>query len=71
MKPLRYYKEAPQDQRAVFALPWKGHLMVGTTETLFQGDRAQCAATDAEIDYLPEVYKHYFPEERKIRDDLM
>jgi len=45
--------------------------MVGTTETLFQGDRAQCAATDAEIDYLPEVYKHYFPEERKIRDDLM
>lgn len=66
-----YYMEAPQDQRAVFALPWKGHLMVGTTETMFEGDPAQCAATDTEIDYLLEVYNHYFPDERKTRDDLI
>lgn len=27
-----FYLEAPQDKRAVFALPWQGKLMIGTTE---------------------------------------
>ncbi len=66
-----YYMEAPQDQRAVFALPWKGHLLVGTTETVFEGDPANSAATEEEVDYLLAVYNHHFPEARKTRDDLI
>jgi glycerol-3-phosphate dehydrogenase len=55
-----YYLEAPQDRRAVFAMPWKDHIMVGTTESLYQGDPADVAPTQAEIDYLLTVYNHYF-----------
>ena len=36
-----YYLEAPEDRRAIFAMPWQGNIMVGTTESLFQGDPAQ------------------------------
>ena len=56
-----YYVEAPQDQRAVFVMPWKGKTMVGTTETLFEGDPARVAPRPAEIDYLQTVFRHYFP----------
>lgn len=56
-----YYLEAPQDQRAVFVMPWKENLMVGTTETLFEGDPADVAPTRREIEYLLQVFNHYFP----------
>lgn len=57
-----YYTEAPQDQRAVFTMPWKGHTLVGTTEHFHEGDPATSAPTDAEIEYLRETYLAYFPE---------
>ncbi len=55
-----YYLEAPQDQRAVFVMPWYDHLLIGTTETQYQGDPADVQPLDAEIDYLLEVYNYYF-----------
>lgn len=57
-----YYMEAPQDQRAVFAIPWKGNTMVGTTETLYQGAPSQVAPLQSEVEYLQNVLAHYFPE---------
>ena len=56
-----YYLEAPQDQRAVFVMPWKGKLLIGTTETDYQGDPALVKPLETEIDYLITVYNHYFP----------
>ncbi len=56
-----YYVEAPRDRRAVFAIPWKGRTLVGTTETPYAGDPARVAPTDAEVAYLLETYAHYFP----------
>jgi len=56
-----YYVESPQDRRAVFVLPWQGMSLVGTTETLFQGDPASVKPEQAEIDYLLACYNHYFP----------
>lgn len=57
------YVEAPQDQRAVFIMPWKNKTLVGTTETLYVGDPIKVKATvepsKAEIDYLKEVYEYY------------
>ena len=57
-----YYLEAPQDKRAVFVMPWQGHLLLGTTESPHQGDPSTCQPSPEEIDYLLEVYNHYFSE---------
>ena len=56
------YVEAPQDQRAVFILPWQGKTMVGTTETAYGGDPARVKPLDEEIQYLTAVYQYYFPD---------
>lgn len=56
-----YYLEAPQDKRAVFVLPWKNRLLLGTTERLFNELPEQTACSLEEHDYLLAVFKHYFP----------
>lgn len=55
-----YYMEAPQDRRAVFVMPWREHILMGTTETLYSGDPAAVRPLESEIEYLLEVYNHYF-----------
>ena len=55
-----YYMEAPADRRAVFAMPWRGNTMLGTTESLFQGDPATVQPLSGEIDSLLDVHNHYF-----------
>jgi glycerol-3-phosphate dehydrogenase len=55
-----YYLEAPQDGRAVFVVPWKGAVMIGTTENHYQDDPARVAPLAAEIDYLLAIYNYYF-----------
>ncbi len=59
-----YYLEAPRDRRAVFVTPWRGRALVGTTESPFDyqadGDPAKVAPLQSEIDYLLDVYNHYF-----------
>lgn len=65
-----YYLEAPQDQRAVFVMPWEDHLLIGTTEKQYQGDPAKVKPLDEEKDYLLAVYNHYF--KRSIgRDEII
>ena len=55
-----YYLEAPQDGRAVFVVPWKHNIMVGTTERHYDGDPAKVSPSATEIEYLLEIYNHYF-----------
>ena len=58
-----YYLEAPQDHRAVFVMPWKGKTLIGTTESPFDGgDPAEVKPHQHEIEYLQQVYQHYFPQ---------
>jgi glycerol-3-phosphate dehydrogenase len=68
-----YYMEAPSDGRAVFALPWVEHTLVGTTESRFPGDDpAEVAPLPEEVDYLLDTLGHYFPARRGLtRDDLV
>lgn len=61
-----YYLESPRDGRAIFALPWKGHTLLGTTETRYRGPPAQVRPTPSEIHYLLGVLKHYFPRWRTL-----
>jgi glycerol-3-phosphate dehydrogenase len=55
-----YYLEAPRDGRAVFVVPWKQAIMIGTTENHYQGDPARVEPLAAEINYLLEIYNFYF-----------
>jgi len=57
-----YYLESPQDQRAVFALPWKDHILLGTTETLYRGKPDDVAPLVTEECYLLDCFQHYFPQ---------
>lgn len=59
-----YYLEAPRDGRAVFAMPWQGHTLVGTTETPFRGDPGRVRPRPEEIAYLQEIFSSYFPDRR-------
>lgn len=55
-----FYLQA-SDGRAVFVAPWNGDIMVGTTEKPYQGDPAQCAPSEHEIDYLLAIFNYFFP----------
>jgi len=57
-----YYLESPSDRRAVFAIPWKGRLLLGTTETHFTGEPESVEPSQPDQDYLLDIFAHYFPE---------
>ncbi len=61
-----YYIEAPEDKRAVFVMPWKDKLMVGTTESFFHGNPAKVIPLAKEKAYLMETLGCYFPRYRQI-----
>jgi glycerol-3-phosphate dehydrogenase len=63
-----YYLEAPQDQRAVFVMPWQDRILVGTTETPYLGDPAGVRPLEAEQSYLLAVYNHYFRKQLELTD---
>ncbi len=63
-----YYLESTRDGRAVFVIPWKGRVMVGTTETPYSGDPSRVAPEPAEVHYLLDVLKHYFPRWRAVSE---
>lgn len=54
----------PKDERVLFALPWGERTYLGTTDTDYQGDPAEVAATPEDVDYLLTAANHYFPEHR-------
>jgi len=56
-----YYMEVPSDKRAVFAMPWQGRTLVGTTEFTYKDDPHKVFSRDAAVEYLIKVYQHYFP----------
>ncbi len=58
-----FYLESPEDQRAIFVLPWYGKTLVGTTETDYDGPPEDCRPLESEIDYLLDTLRYYFPEQ--------
>ncbi|MEH6469158.1 MAG: FAD-dependent oxidoreductase [Porticoccus sp.] len=57
-----FYLESPTDNRAVFVLPWYDKTLLGTTETLFDGNPEDASPTQQEREYLLEVLASHFPE---------
>lgn len=58
-----FYLESPQDQRAVFLLPWGEHSLLGTTEQRYDGDPRTVSVSAGERDYLLQTANHYFPQQ--------
>jgi glycerol-3-phosphate dehydrogenase len=52
----------PDDRRILFALPYFERTVIGTTDTDFSGDPGQVNATAADVRYLVETARHYFPD---------
>ncbi|MCU6497600.1 glycerol-3-phosphate dehydrogenase/oxidase [Rugamonas sp. A1-17] len=53
----------PQDGRPVFAYPWEGVTLVGTTDVDHKGDLSnEAAITRAEVDYLMAALHDQFPQ---------
>jgi glycerol-3-phosphate dehydrogenase len=61
-----YYVESPRDGRAVFVMPWREQVLIGTTEVRFRGDPAAVHPTEPEVNYLLGVVRHYFPRYRDL-----
>lgn len=55
-----YYLESPADKRAIFAIPWQGGALIGTTETLYRDNPDDVHPLGREISYLKSVFSHYF-----------
>lgn len=52
----------PDDSRLMFALPWHGYTLVGTTDVDHTGDmQAPVSLQRSEQDYLFKAIRHYFP----------
>jgi glycerol-3-phosphate dehydrogenase len=56
-----YYAESPRDRRGVFAMPWKGHTLLGTTEVPYSGPPEDVKPLPGEVDYLLDTFRRYFP----------
>lgn len=46
------FLQSPEDSRIFFILPWQGHTLVGTTETLFEGNPDDLAVQENDVNYL-------------------
>jgi glycerol-3-phosphate dehydrogenase len=61
----------PTDERVLFALPWGDRTYVGTTDTDFEGDPKDVAATLEDVDYLIDASNAYFPNHPIAREDVI
>lgn len=61
---------APADRRVVFAMPYKGMTLMGTTEVETRAAPNAVEPTSEEIDYLLDCSRAYFPACSADRDDV-
>lgn len=54
-----------------FLLPWRGHTLIGTTDTLFEGDPDRVDVTEAEIRAFLAVVNAGYPAARLAREDVL
>jgi len=56
-----FYVEAKADGRPIFIVPWNDQYLIGTTDIRFEGDPADAAPGDDEIEYLVAETNRIFP----------
>jgi glycerol-3-phosphate dehydrogenase len=58
------------DGRVLFAIPWHGHTLVGTTDIEIPSAPAEPRATEAEIEFILETASRYLARQPR-RDDIL
>ena len=64
------YIAAKRDERMFFVIPWRNFSLVGTTDTDFEGDLDQVAASRDEVQYLLTESQRVFPTARVRADEI-
>jgi glycerol-3-phosphate dehydrogenase len=54
----------------LFALPWRGHTLLATTDTEFTGDPATVAVSESDIDGFLAAFRKYLPAANLPRDSV-
>ena len=62
---------APRDGRVMFAIPWDEQVLVGTTDTDFDGAPDTVAADADDVSYLLEAVNAYFPSAQLTESDVI
>jgi glycerol-3-phosphate dehydrogenase len=52
---------SPVDGRVMFAIPWRGRMVLGTTDTFFDGDPNEVHADKDDVEYLCKSGNYFFP----------
>ncbi len=58
------------DGRVMFAVPWRNHIVVGTTDTLVENKSLEPVALQSEIDFVLETAGRYLAKQPKRKDVL-
>jgi len=58
------------DGRPVFVLPLKSSVLVGTTDTAYDGEPGAAVASEEELEYLLGLVRHLLPQVPITRDDI-
>ncbi|WP_025274556.1 glycerol-3-phosphate dehydrogenase/oxidase [Haloglycomyces albus] len=58
------------DVRVSFAIPWEGHLLLGTTDEEYEGDPGQVRATDDDVDQILSEASFSLMGQQLSRDDI-
>jgi glycerol-3-phosphate dehydrogenase len=54
----------------LFALPWRGHTLLATTDTPFQGDPAAVSVDEKDIEGFLGTFRKYLPQAQLARDKV-
>ena len=58
-------------KRHLFILPWRGHSLIGTTDTEYSGDPDKVAVTRSDIDHLLTELNQTYPGAKLSVDDIL
>jgi glycerol-3-phosphate dehydrogenase len=61
----------PRDNRALFAIPWEGRTMIGTTDLDHTAYEDETRITSEEVTYLLEATQHAFPDAKVGEEDII
>lgn len=62
---------SPSDRRILFVIPWDGLTIVGTTDTDFDISQGRPRADAADVRYILDMLKAYFPSVRVTEADIL
>jgi glycerol-3-phosphate dehydrogenase len=62
---------SPVDGRVMFAIPWRGRTVIGTTDNDYDGAADDAHATRDDVQYLCDSANSYFPDANFTPDDVI